>query len=75
MNLLAKLGLMRVSEHEAVKRSAEADRQALRRMTVSRDDWQKLATDLGIIVEATKDDAARWRAARDRRANNRKGKA
>lgn len=40
--LLKALGLMTVREHE---RASEADEQALRRMTVGRDDWRAAAKD------------------------------
>lgn len=37
------------------------------------EEWKTLASDLGAIVEATKDDAQKWRNARDKRAKNRGG--
>lgn len=40
MSFLSLIGLMRLSEHDAVKPQAEADAQDLRRMTVDRDDWK-----------------------------------
>lgn len=72
---------MRVSEHEAeVSRLTEmmdriksqlasADRE-VGKLYNERDEWKQIATDLGAIVEATKDDALLWRAARLKRRGN-----
>lgn len=82
MNLLAKLGLMRVSEHEAVKLKAAADEQLLQRMHLKGARNAVMARrieDLEAEISSLRPDAEAMRRKRqmdrDRRANNRKGKA
>ena len=72
--LLSLFGLMRVSEHEAVKLQAAADRQALQRMTRSRDDWRQTGIEYAKEIASLRPDALLWRNARDKRAK-RKGVA
>lgn len=68
MTWLSKLGLMRVSEHEGlIKNSVSFHLRNYSSLERHRDDLKAEIADL-------RPDALLWRAARDRRANNRKGK-
>lgn len=68
---LSWIGLMRVSEHEAVKLRSAADDQLIRRLTDERDDWKRMANDFGErfnAAEAKCNKALAWAKEQHQRA-------
>lgn len=69
---LSWIGLMRVSEHEAVKLRSAADDQLIRRLTDERDDWKRMANDFGErfnAAEAKCNKALAWAKEQHQRAD------
>ena len=59
---LSALGLMRVKAAKDWEAKFKLAVQNLAQQAVEIDEWKQIANDLGAIVEATKDDAEKWRA-------------
>ncbi|SKB26835.1 hypothetical protein [Sphingopyxis flava] len=71
---LSALGLMRVKAAKDWEAKFKLAVQDLAQQAVEIDEWKQIANDLGAIVEATKDDAERWRNKLARDAERRRRK-